>query len=177
MWYALNFQDIELTALCEHYNVTTGSSISTKLFQEIAVDGLFVVAQDELRNGYVNHLGVTPCAQVTEETLVNFIFYQTLHFYCMLFNRTGLNYGERSDGIVCLPTETAISADGLLVVRRLAHSSIGDLRGGARRKCPGAQRESRREKITEPGDGHHGQKTAGHLETSAHCDAIRIGPC
>jgi len=57
------FSDIELTALCEHYNVTTGSSISTKLFQEIAVDGLFVVAQDELRNGYVNHLGVTPCAQ------------------------------------------------------------------------------------------------------------------
>lgn len=70
---------MELTALCDHYNETAGSSISRKLFQEIAVDGLFVVARDELRNGDINNLGVTRCAQVRD--FVTFILKLTVHIY------------------------------------------------------------------------------------------------
>ena len=70
---------MELIALCDHYNVTAGSSISRKLFQEIAVDGLFVVARDELRNGDINNLGVTRCAQVRH--FVTFIFKLTVHIH------------------------------------------------------------------------------------------------
>ena len=58
-------QDLELIALCQQYNVPAGSNIIKEKFQCMAVDGLFMVIQDELCSGdIVKSVGMTRCAQV-----------------------------------------------------------------------------------------------------------------
>lgn len=67
--FRMHVQDLELAALCEHHMVSVGSHVNKARFREIAVDGLFVVAHDELRNGeVVNNTGVTRCTQVSDST-------------------------------------------------------------------------------------------------------------
>ena len=46
---------------------SAGSELSKVQFQEVAFDGLFVVAQEELSNGdAVNSMGLSQCAQVLD---------------------------------------------------------------------------------------------------------------
>jgi len=58
------FSELKLQELCLQYMVSPGSAISKVQFEELAVHGLFVVAQDELRSGdIVNNTGITRCVQ------------------------------------------------------------------------------------------------------------------
>lgn len=59
------WQEMEVAALCKHHMFAAGSELSKVQFQEVAFDALFLVAQEELRNGdTVNNAGLPRCAQV-----------------------------------------------------------------------------------------------------------------
>lgn len=56
---------MELAALCQHHMFVAGCELSKVQFQEVAFDGLFVVAQEELSSrDDVNAKGQPQCAQV-----------------------------------------------------------------------------------------------------------------
>ena len=60
-------QELELASLCQQHMFSAGSELSKVQFQEVAFDGLFVVAQEELSNGdTVNSMGLPQCAQVLD---------------------------------------------------------------------------------------------------------------
>lgn len=59
-----HFSEMEVAALCKHHMFAAGSELSKVQFQEVAFDALFLVAQEELRNGdTVNNAGLPRCAQ------------------------------------------------------------------------------------------------------------------
>jgi len=75
------WQEIEVAALCKHHMFVAGSELSKVQFQEVAFDGLFLVAQEELRNGdTVNSAGLPRCAQVVHaaRSIVYIVYWNSL---------------------------------------------------------------------------------------------------
>jgi len=103
-----------LAELSEQYMVSVGSPISKAQFQELAVDVLFVVAQDELRSrDMVNNTGVTRCVQVVASTHIS----DLRGSRCITANTTILRECATyttPDIVLLLAIEAEISTDGIL---------------------------------------------------------------